>query len=57
MKLKIKKINTLKANYWDNLVISMVWLYDNDDKWIKWVKLDDKLIETLSNNYIEVDNY
>ena len=52
MKLKIKKINKLQNTYWNNLVITMIWLYDDNDKWIKWVKLDDDIINILTNNFI-----
>ena len=43
---KIKKDNVQKASFGSNdILISMVWKYDNNHKWIKWVKLNDELIQ------------
>lgn len=55
MKLKIRKINKQKGKFWDNLLITMIWLYDENDKWIKWVKLNDEIIDILENNYINLN--
>jgi len=52
MYLKIKKINLTKSTYGNNITITMIGLYDESDKWIKWVKLDDQVLTLLQNTKI-----
>ena len=54
MYLKIKKIEKKKNEYGNDLVISMIGLHEDDGKWIKWVKLNDELIKTLTESKIDV---
>ena len=54
MYLKIKKIELQEAKYGDNIVITMIGLYDEKDKWIRWVKLNDELIEKLTEVKIQL---
>lgn len=54
MKLRIKKINKIPTKYWNNLEISMIWLYDDTWKWIKWISLNDETINLLLNNDIQL---
>ena len=55
MELQIKKIRKLPTSHWKNdLVISMVRLNDDDWHFIKFVKLNDKLIEALLTNTMQI---
>lgn len=49
MYLKIKKINTEPDKFGKKITITMIGLYDESDKWIKWVKLDDQVLTLLQN--------
>lgn len=51
MKLKIKKAELVPDKFGQHIKITMVGLYDDNDKWIRWVKLNDSLIKNL----LEVD--
>lgn len=52
MYLKIKKINLTESTYGKNITITMIGLYDESDKWIKWVKLDEQVLSLLENQKI-----
>ena len=52
MYLQIKKIKLIKDDYGNVITITMVGLYDENDKWVKWVKLDDKVLTLLQNQKI-----
>ena len=47
MKLKIKKAELVPDKFGQHLKITMVGLYDDTGKWIRWVKLNDALITEL----------
>ena len=47
MKLKIKKAEIVPDKYGSHIKITMVGLYDDNDKWIRWVKLNEELIKQL----------
>lgn len=49
MYIQVKKIEQVKTQYGYDYKIKMVWLYEDNGKWIKWVKLDDILDELLEN--------
>lgn len=56
MILKIKKA-TLKPNsYGNNIEISMVGVYDDNGKWIRWIKLNQELIDVLCETTVELDD-
>ncbi len=40
MYLKIRKTRQQKARFGEDIVVTLIWLYDDNDKWIKWIKLD-----------------
>jgi hypothetical protein len=48
MYIKIKKAALAPDNYGNIIKITMVGLYDENGKWIKWVKLD-KVFEAIIN--------
>lgn len=52
MYLKIKKIRLIKDDYGNNIEVTMIGLYDESDKWIKWVKLDNQVLNLLENQKI-----
>ena len=54
MYIQIKKILPVAGQYGNDLKITMVGLYDDDGKWIKWVKLNSELVERLKNAKIEI---
>ena len=47
MKLQIKKAELVPDKFGQHLKITMVGLYDDTGKWIRWVKLNDALITEL----------
>lgn len=47
MKIKIKTAELVPDQYGQHIKISRVGLYDENDKWIRWVKLNDALITEL----------
>lgn len=52
MYLQIKTINLSPDKFGNNLSITKVGLYDENDKWVKWVKLDEKVLTLLQNQKI-----
>lgn len=52
MYLQIKKITKTPNKYGSDLTVSMIGLYEDSGKWIKWIKLDDKVIATLLSSKI-----
>lgn len=55
MILKIKKAEIVPDKYGSHIKITMVGLYDKDGKWIRWVKLNDKLIEQLCKAHFTLE--
>ena len=53
MYLKIKKASLSPDKYGRHIHITMVGIYQNNGTWIKWVKLNEVLIELLINSKIE----
>jgi hypothetical protein len=47
MKLKIKKAELVPDQYGQHLKITMVGLYDDTGKWIRWIKLNEAFLESL----------
>lgn len=54
MKLKIKTIELIPDKYGKHLKITKIGLYDENDNWIRWVKLNDELIKTLVEKFIVI---
>ena len=52
MYLKIKKIEKIKDQFGFYIGIKMIGLYDDSGKWIRWVKLNEELIEFLEKQQI-----
>jgi hypothetical protein len=52
MKLKIKTIELQPDKYGQHIKITKIGLYDENDKWIRWVKLNDELIKVLTEKFI-----
>lgn len=55
MYLQIKKIIREPDKFGSHLKVTMIGLYKDNGKWIKWVKLNDSVIEILKNTKIEYD--
>lgn len=55
MKLQIKKAELVPDQYGQHIKISRVGLYDENDKWIRWVKLNDALIKELLEAEINIE--
>jgi hypothetical protein len=51
--IKIKKAELVPDKYGKHIKISMVGIYDQSGKWLKWIPLDEVLIEILLDNKIE----
>jgi len=51
--IKIKKAELVPDKYGKHIKISMVGIYDQNGKWLKWIPLNEALIQTLLNNQIE----
>lgn len=52
--VKIKKIELMPDKYGKHIVITMIGLYDENDKWLKWLPLNEKLCNFLSEYKIKV---
>jgi len=55
MYLKIKKASLIPDKFGNSITITMVGLYQDDGKWVKWVKLNEKTLELLINQNIHCD--
>lgn len=55
MYLKVKKSFLKPDKYGFNINITMIGLYDDNDKWIKWVTINQALVDTFLNSKIPVD--
>jgi len=53
-KIKIKKAELVPDKYGNNIKITMIGLYDEDGKWIRWVKLNEAILDILLKTEIEV---
>lgn len=52
--IKIKKTELTPDKYGKHVKITMIGLYDENDKWLKWMPLNDEIITLLQNQKIEV---
>ena len=55
MYLKIKRIEKKPTTYGNDLVIKMIALYNDDHQFMKNVKLNDDLIESITDGKIIFD--
>lgn len=51
--IKVKKAELVPDKYGKHIKISMVGIYDENGKWLKWIPLNEELIEILLDNKIE----
>jgi len=54
MKIKIKTAKLVEDQWGHHIEITKVGLYDDQGKWIKWTKLNQALLEMITNAEIEV---
>lgn len=54
MYLKISKIELVPDQYGQHIKISRIGLYDNNGKWIRWVKLNEATVKLLAQNTLPV---
>lgn len=54
MKIKIKTAKLVEDQWGHHIEITKVGLYDDQGKWIKWTKLNQALLEMITNADIEV---
>ena len=54
MYIKIKTIESVPDKYGSHLKITKIGLYEDNDKFVRWVKLNDAIKEILSENKIPV---
>lgn len=52
MYIQIKKIEEKETKFWKDYYLKMIWLYEDDWKWIKWIKIDE-VIDLLCNTKIQ----
>lgn len=57
MYLEIKTIKKQDNKYWNDLLITKIWLYDSDGKRTKRIKLNDVAIEELLEAKIDISLY
>jgi hypothetical protein len=55
VKVKIKTAHLVPDDYGQFIKITKVGLYDENDRFIKWTRLNDNLIELLLKNVIETE--
>ena len=55
MKIKIKTAELVPDQYGQHIKISRVGLYDDNGKWIKWIKLNEAFLETLLQVEIKIN--
>ena len=53
-KIRIKKANLVKSEYGNNIEIRMIRLSDENGKYIKFIKLNEKTLEILLNTDITI---
>ena len=54
MYLQIKKAELQPDQYGKHIKITMIGLYEDGGKWIKWVKLNDAALQELLNAKIPI---
>jgi len=54
-KVKIKTAKLVEDQFGHHIEITKIGLYDQDGKYIKWLKLNDKLLSLLTRMEINVD--
>lgn len=54
MYIQIKKSQLVPDNFGQHIKITMVGLYDDNGKWIKWTKLNDELLKKLMEAKIQL---
>jgi hypothetical protein len=52
--IKIKKMNLEPDKFGQHIKVTMIGLYNEDDKWLKWIPLNEKLINFLLDQKIDV---
>jgi hypothetical protein len=53
--IKIKKAELVPDKFGQHIKIGMIGLYEPDGTWVRWVKLNQALLDKLVANTIEVD--
>ena len=54
MKIKVKTAKLVEDEFGHHIEITKVGLYDENGKWIKWTKLNQAILDILTNAEIEV---
>jgi hypothetical protein len=52
--IKIKKINLEPDKFGKHIKITMIGLYDENDKWQKWIPLNESILTILADQKIEL---
>jgi len=52
--IKIKKINLEPDKFGKHIKITMIGLYDENDKWQKWIPLNESILTILEDQKIEL---
>jgi len=54
MYLKLNKIKKVSTKYGFDTIITHIWLYKDDDTYVKFIKHDDKILELISWHKIDI---
>jgi hypothetical protein len=55
MYIQVKKISFVADTYGQHIKINMVGLYEDNGKFVKWIKLDEKVLSAFQNVKIKFD--
>ena len=55
MYIQIKTVELVPDNFGNYIKITKIGLYEDNGKWIKWVKLNDELVKRLVSAKIKID--
>ena len=53
--IKIKKAELVEDKFGKHIKVTMIGLYDENGKWIKWTKINENILEVLLSNNINVN--
>lgn len=55
MYLQIKTLELVPDKYGKHMKITKIGLYEDDGTWVRWVKLNEKLAQTLKSAKIDFE--
>jgi hypothetical protein len=52
--IRIKKAELVDDKFGKHIKVTMIGLYDENGKWIKWTKINENILDVLLSNDINV---